>query len=123
MNQTVPVVQIVDRLILDVPDHLWELRGPDLEDGDPVDEFDLHDPTAQLCATVTINGTDHHIDAHAVNDVETRLRNGVVVTDQVLADPAREDEVDAIRAATGGGRWDTTTIGGRDYVVIITPFG
>lgn len=92
---------------LHVPEDAWEACGPEEDTGE------AGDPTAELTCTVVVNGVSFHADAYAV-----------VSTDgcQEAAHPYHEGDLDAVYAAAHAeGRFDTVEIGGRDYVVVLTP--
>ena len=70
------------------------------------------DPSAQLHAPVVAAGVCLHVDA-------------VAVADQFVAPGAvyDTDDLDAVRSAVGAdGPFTTATIGGREYVLIATPY-
>jgi hypothetical protein len=89
-------------VIVTVPDDAWE-------DGSYDDDAPARH---RLVATLVVNGTRLHLEAHLVVPG---------------ADPQRtfagDEDVAAIHHAVGGdGPWQTTTIDGRAYVLVATPF-
>ena len=71
------------------------------------------DESLALLATLTINGTDFHVGAYAVQLDESGTQVAL----------RYDDTVAAVFAAVGGdGAWEATTIAGREYVLIITPY-
>lgn len=85
-------------LALSVPDNAWmEDRNGD-----------------RLLAILVLNGTFHHLEA---------IR--VIEDDDGIQQAASEDLVetfDAMYAIGGEGPFDTVTIRGGDYVLVVTPF-
>jgi len=92
---------------LHIPEDAWEACGPEEDTGEP------GDPTAELTCTVVVNGVSFHADAYAVVSADFGL---------AAAHPDHERDLDAVYAAAHAeGRFDTVEIGGRDYVMVLTP--
>jgi hypothetical protein len=92
---------------LTIPEHGWRAAGDptDVEEGNRGDERSL------LTAELVINGTSHHLVAYQVD---------------AAGHPVNDDHgetVDQYYAAAGAlGQFESTTIGHRDYLVVLTPF-
>jgi hypothetical protein len=87
---------------IDVPDNYWKPTGQE------------EDPTARLLTTVFVNGTPHHLEAYAVKD-------GIDYV-QAVIDRAFESNYEGMcMASEPNGRYETTEIMGRDYVLMMTP--
>jgi hypothetical protein len=102
---------IPDVFTLSIPDEAWRASG------DPADAVEERtaDERSLLTAVVTINGTFHHLVAYEVTTAD-----GEVVAP---ADEDKSEEIDNYYVASGAiGSFATTTIGGREYVVVMTPF-
>jgi hypothetical protein len=100
-----------DVFSLSIPDAAWRAVGDpaDSDEGRTADERSL------LMVAVTINGTFHHLVAYEVSLDE----DGVATP----ADEDKSEEIDNYYVAAGAdGSFDTTTIGDREYVVVMTPF-
>ena len=100
-----------DVFALSIPDEAWRVAG------DPADpeEDRTADERSLLTAVVTINGTFHHLVAY-----EVTVGDGGMVTP---VDGDKSEEIEGYYAAAGAdGSFDTTTIGDRKYVVVMTPF-
>lgn len=106
-----PSTTTTDVFTLSIPDEAWRAAG------DPADtaEERTADERSLVTAVVTINGTFHHLVAYEV----TVGDDGMVTP----ADGDKSEEIDGYYAAAGAlGSFDTTTIGDREYVVVMTPF-
>lgn len=92
---------MTDRVIHDltVVDAAWMRTGND----------DDH-----LTAILVINGTFHHVDAIRVIENDDAI--------QVAASDAHADTVDALFALGGDGPFDTVTLRGGTYVLVVIPF-
>ncbi len=67
-----------------------------------------------LNTILVINGTFHHLEAiRVVEDEESR---------QHAASPDFEDSIDAMFTIGGDGPFDTVTIRGETYVLVVIPF-
>jgi len=67
-----------------------------------------------LTAILVINGTFHHLEAiRVIEDEDGR---------QHAASPNFEDSLDAMFVIGGDGLFDTVTIRGESYVLVVTPF-
>jgi hypothetical protein len=72
------------------------------------------DPTARLLGRLTIGSTDFHLELFAVHEIDHEQR-GVL--------PPDESYYEAVADAIGGtGPFETLTINGRTYVLVISPF-
>lgn len=86
-----------------IPDAAWRPCGDEDEPGGE---------RAVLAAVLNINGTGHHAVAYQV-------ASG---TGDIQRVEQRDEDVDHYSAACGAsGTFDTTTIGGEQYVVFVTP--
>lgn len=92
-----------------VPDHAWEQTGC----GDDLE--------TRLLATISINGTHMHLEAIQVKKVTT-TRGNHDYTMQVAVDEQLEDDVEGYQRIQGT-EFSTTTINGREYIFVATPFG
>lgn len=95
---------------LTIPDSEWEEAGEGGDNGD--------DPTTRLTLPggLYINGTPHHVEAWAVS-----YEDGDYGKRQVC-DFSDESYEHVFYGVGGDDEWMTTTINGREYVIIITPF-
>lgn len=97
-----------------IPDDAWQQTGGYIEDaeGKP-------DESARLLATIEINGTPMHLEAYAIKcgPRDEPEEDGVALVDA--------DADEAVCSIIGDGGWPPmlTTIMGREYVLIATPFG
>lgn len=92
-------------LRLDVADDAWEPSGED------------HDPTARLNASLVINGVQHmHLEAHAIR------WEGDPSAEQMVSDTPWPEDLDHLYAFVNPGTpFTTTTINGREYVLVAFP--
>ena len=72
------------------------------------------DDDDHLTAVVVINRTYHHVDAIRVIENDDGI--------QVAASSACEDTLDALFTLGGEGPFDTVTIRGGTYVLVVIPF-
>jgi hypothetical protein len=72
------------------------------------------DDDHHLTAILVINGTFHHLEAILVTESED--------DPQVAASPAFEDSLAAMYQIGGDGPFDTVTIRGKTYVLVVVPF-
>lgn len=88
-----------------IPDAMWRATG---------DSMRPHDPNCRLLARIEVNGTPMHLEAYAV---EYDKNEGQHVFD--------EDADIAFGKLVGddGFPLTTTTINGREYALVATPFG
>jgi hypothetical protein len=93
-------------LALQIPDEAWEESGPKEED-DP----EGSDPSLRLLAQATINGTPCHVEAYRVAKDDIQRVDGAYF----------EQEWNGLCALQDYGAYQTTTIRGREYVLVITP--
>lgn len=71
------------------------------------------DSRARLSAVVRIGGADHHLDAIEVAEIDGM---------QCSVNGAEEEFEDLDMFAGNGGRFETVSIEGREYVLSMTPF-
>lgn len=92
---------MTDRVIHDlaIDDAAWIRTGDD----------DDH-----LTAVIVLNGAYHHLDAIRVIENDDGI--------QVAASPACEDTLDALFTLGGDGPFDTVTLRGGTYVLVVLPF-
>jgi hypothetical protein len=84
---------------LSIPDDDWMNGGED---------------TNHLTTILVINGTFHHLEAiRIIEDEDGR---------QHAASPDFEDSIDAMFTIGGDGPFDTVTIRGETYVLVVIPF-
>jgi 6-phosphofructokinase len=84
---------------LTISDADWMNGGPDIN---------------HLTTILVINGTFHHLEAiRVVEDEDGR---------QHAASPDFEDSIDAMFTIGGDGPFDTVTIRGETYVLVVIPF-
>lgn len=97
---------------LDIPEDYWQAHGPENEDNH------VSDPRAFLHCSVTVCGVGFCCDAYAVCEGENGVQTAVW-------EWAEEEVFPAIWTAgrAEGGPFDTVTIKGREYVIVITPYG
>ena len=98
-------------LTLDIPDSAWTTTGDYLDD-----------PRRRLIAHIVIAGTNMHLEAY-----EAHPRNDQDIDDQDIDDHLHlyDDDADtalSLFVGEGGFPKSTTTIGGREYVLVATPF-
>jgi hypothetical protein len=96
---------------LTIPESAWREHGDWPDPGDPATAH--FQPSDRLSAIVTINGTAFFAEAYAlVHDERAPLQAAV----------QDDDDLDLHhRAAHGDGPFQSTTIRGREYVVVLTP--
>ena len=100
-----------DVFALSIPHEAWRAAGDPAEP----EEERTADERSLLTAVVTINGTFHHLVAYEV----TVGDDGMVTP----SDGDKSEEIDGYYAAAGAlGSFETTTIAGREYIVVMTPF-
>lgn len=88
---------------ISVPDDLWE----------PNDGLD--DPLNALRVTLHVNGYPMHFEAWEVHEDEDGHQHAVA--------PEYEENIDALwSAVSGDGRFQTTRINGREYILVASPF-
>ena len=91
--------RVIHDLVID--DDEWEPTGSD-------DDLD-----SRLLLTVCVNGVNHHLEAYAV-EVKEDI--------QVVRDSLFESNYEGMcMASEPDGRYQTTTIKGREYVLLMTP--
>lgn len=101
-----------DTFHLTIPDEAWRAVGePDGDDPDRVLDGREH----LICALV-INGTSHHLEAHEVDVIRSEEDS----YQQFFLYDEQMDHIHAGVAATG--RWTTTKIDGREYVLVASPY-
>lgn len=83
-----------------IPDDGWLETGPD------------EDPRARLLSRIEISGTVMHLEAIAVHTDATRIQR---------ADAAEDSLTNLAILAEPDGRFDVTSIAGRDYVMVAYP--
>ena len=84
---------------LTIPDDDWMNGGAD---------------TNHLTTILVVNGTFHHLEAiRVIEDEDGR---------QHAASPDFEDSIDAMITIGGDGPFDTVTIRGETYVLVVIPF-
>lgn len=89
---------------LNIPAESWEETG----------DADTGGTDSRLLATVVIGGCHFHADAICVVDNEDGDQEAVGLYDDIL---------DNIRNVDGdGGSFQTTTINGKEYVIVIYPY-
>lgn len=94
-------------LKITVPDDAWEPSGPELDAEYPAGGY----PESRLLASVVINGTPMRLEAYEV----TRDEDG-----QRAADITFADDVEHLQAMQDVARFQTTTINGREYILVAT---
>jgi hypothetical protein len=87
------------------------IRSLTIDDEDWMNGGDDDD---HLTAILVVNGTFHHLEAIRVTEDE----NGI----QIAASPAFADALDAMYQIGGDGPFDTVTIRGATYVLVVIPF-
>lgn len=92
---------------LEIPPGAWEPTGPD------------ENPGARLLCTLSINGYAFHCEAYEVQGCGAGDQEG----EQDIADPYFESEWHGICRLNENSPYTTMEIGGRHYVVVMTPFG
>ena len=98
----------------------WRAIGEPWDDEDESGKPVHHDEREHLLATVQIGSCSFHMEARQVA-YEHDARNGRI-TRQHFADGDNET-ISALHLASGGdSAFETLSIGGRDYVVFMTPF-
>ena len=96
----------MNKIITDVhiPDDAWEATGSS--------EDDLE---TRLLAVLCINGTHHHLEAHEVKISEDDI--------QEVKDSTFESNYEGMcMASEPDGRYQTTEIRGKEYVLVATPY-
>lgn len=96
-----PIAQ--DEPQIDIPDTAWKPVG---------DEELPGGEQAKLTTTITIAGTDMHLDAWQITPGDAG--QGALQDDDGLSEVAFGVGAD--------GHFETTTIGGREYVIVATPY-
>ena len=93
---------------LDIPDELWENSGPTSE------EDETNDPSARMFVTIQIFGVLHYLEAYAIDP------------DPDFQKPAYEGfegNLDGVyMVGQPDKRFETVTIKGREYVLVMTPY-
>lgn len=72
------------------------------------------DDDDHLTAVLVMNGTYHHLDAIRVIENDDRV--------QIAASAACEETLDALFTLGGDGPFDTVTLRGGTYVLVVIPF-
>lgn len=92
-------------ITIEIPEDAWEPAHEDNEEeGERADD--------RLITTIVINRTPMHLEAWAVEN------DG----DNIQQHPAYPDDLSNLASAVGAdGHFDTTTINGRDYVLVASP--
>jgi hypothetical protein len=86
---------------VDIPNSHWKLTGP------------MEDISSRLLHTVCVNGVHHHLEAFAV-----KVKDGI----QEVSSPLFESNYEGMcQASEPDGRYQTTEILGREYVLMMTP--
>lgn len=98
-------------LSLTIPENAWRpVYNPAKDETDP-----RVTRRAQLNAQVTINGVSFHVDAYQVHRVAAGGMQRTVADDL-------DEELAAIHSAVNAdGHFDTVTIAGHKYVLVLTP--
>jgi hypothetical protein len=84
---------------LTIPDDDWMNGGGDID---------------HLTTILVINGTFHHLEAIRISEDEDARQHA--------ASPDFEDSIDALFTIGGDGPFDTVTIRGETYVLVVIPF-
>lgn len=109
--------------VLNIPDSAWKPTGHYINDG--------ADPAAQLKVTILVNDTPMHLEAYAI---EYRDHRGNILTDAQIEEFQEfgcephlvdKDADEAMGRLIGDTSYPPkiTTIAGRGYVLIATPYG
>jgi hypothetical protein len=99
---------------LTIPEDVWREHGEWPHPGDPTTAH--FQPSDRLSATLTINGTPFFAEAYALVHGE---QQAAIQQQAAMQD---DDDLDLHhQAAHGDGPFQTMTIRGREYVVVVTP--
>jgi hypothetical protein len=95
--------EIEKDISITIPEKQWQPSGPD------------EDPMSRMLCCIVINGTPHHLEAYAVTDDSEE--------GQIAAHESFEDNVNgAYMVGEPDKAFDTVTIYGRDYILVMTPY-
>jgi hypothetical protein len=90
-----------------IPDDAWEPSGPELDPEYP----EGLGPETRLLAGITINGVPMHLEAYQVTNEDG----------QRAADITFADDIEHLQSMQDVSGFQTTTIRGREYVLVATP--